>query len=368
MSACPRLDPRRPVAAIYRSPVFNPSETFVQAQAASLQRYQPLIVGRELKGHVRPELVDRILIAPTMDQLRQAAPKLVHAHFATDGLAALGLAERLGIPLVTTLHGYDVSRSLHRMLLSGRLSWMHYALRRRALTARGDLFLAVSDALRTRAIAAGFPAERTRTHYVGVDPKRFSPGSAPEPGLVLHVGRLVEKKGTGVLIEAFAAVRETTPDARLAIVGDGPLRAALERRSEALGQGAAVSFLGALAPDDVLGWLRRAWVIAVPSVTAADGDAEGLPTALVEAAACGLPAVATRHSGIPEAVAGGESGLLVPERDAGALARALAALLSSAETRRRMGAQARALAADRFDLERQTARLEDLYDEVVRSQ
>ena len=92
---------------------------------------------------------------------------------------------------------------------------------------------------------------------------------------------------------------------------------------------------------------------------------EPLPTALVEAAASGVPAVATRHSGIPEAVIDGESGLLVPEGDAAALARALVALLANAEMRARMAARAQALAADRFDLARQTALLEDLYDEVV---
>jgi glycosyltransferase involved in cell wall biosynthesis len=365
MSAVFVPDSARPVVAIYRSPLFNPSETFVQAQAASLTRFQPIILGREAKGAVRPELADRILLAPTAEQLRQMAPKLIHAHFATDGLAALHLAERLRIPLVTTLHGYDVSRSPLRMLLSGRLSWIRYAVRRKALMARGDLFLAVSHALRARAIAAGFPAERTRTHYVGVDLSRFSPGPGAESGLVLHVGRLVPKKGTGVLLDAFSAVRETVPGARLMIIGHGPLRASLERKSATLGLRAAVSFVGELTPEDVAGWLRRAWVIAAPSVTAADGDAEGLPTALVEAAASGVPAAATRHSGIPEAVIDGESGLLVPEGDPAALAGALVALLSNAEMRSRMAARARTLAEYRFDLARQTALLEDLYDEVV---
>ena len=365
MSAAPELEPGKPVALIFRAPLFNAPETFIQAQAASLERYQPLFVGTEAKGHATPELAGRLMIRPTVEQLRPFAPRLIHAHFATDGLAALGLAEALDVPLVTTLHGYDVSRSRLRMLLSGRRSWMRHALLRRRLMKRGSLFLAVSEAIRTRAIAQGFPAERTVTHYIGADVELLRPGTAPEPGLILHVGRLVAKKGADVLLEALAAARRSCPEARLAILGDGPLRRTLERKRDALGLGSAVEFLGARPPGEVAEWMRRAWVLAVPSVTAADGDSEGLPMVLVEGAACGLPAVATRHSGIPEAVIDGQTGWLVPERDVAALADRLAALLADPELRHRMGRAARALAEQRFDLASQTELLEDFYDRLV---
>jgi len=366
---------RRPVAAIYRSPLFNASESFVQAHAAGLRRYRPLLVGLEDKGNAGPELRGRLVVpraagaalafklfgaaGPLADLLRPAAPRLVHAHFATDGLLALPLARALGVPLVTTLHGYDVSRSRARLLASGRLSWIKYGLLGRRLMKQGELFLAVADAVRERALAHGFPPGRTLTHYLGVDLDRFRPGGAAEPGLILHVGRLVEKKGAATLLDAFARLRAAFPEARLVIVGDGPERAALERRA-----GASVRFLGPRPPDEVAGWMRRASVLAAPSVTARDGDAEGLPTVLVEAAACALPAVATLHAGIPEAVADGETGLLVPERDAAALADRLGALLGSPELRARMGAAARALAEARFDARVQTARLEALYDSL----
>jgi len=361
-----------PVAAIFRSPLFNPSEGFVQAQAAALSRYRPLMVGLERKGNVLPALEGGILLAARplaarlgsigalAAQLRPHAPALVHAHFATDGLLALPLARALGIPLVTTLHGYDVHRTRARMLLSGRLSWMRYALLRRRLIEQGALFLAVSDALRRAALARGFPAERTVTHYVGIDLDRFG-GGEPEPGLILHVGRLVEKKGTAVLLDAVARL----PGARLAILGDGPLRRDLERRAAHLG--ARVKFLGARPAAEVAGWMRRAWLLAAPSVTAADGDAEGLPTVILEAAASSLPAVGTFHSGIPEAIADGETGFLVPERDADALAARIGALLASADLRHGMGLAARAMAGRRFDLGRQTALLEELYDGVRQS-
>lgn len=360
----------RPAAAIFRSPLFNASETFVQAHAAGLRRYRPLVVGLEDKGNARPELLDRLVVASRAEalalqlgrgaalaeRLRDATPALVHAHFATDGLLALPLARALGVPLVTTLHGYDVSRSRGAMLASGRWSWMRYALRRGLLMREGARFLAVSDAVRRRALAQGFPDQRTVTHYLGVDLDRFRPApDAAEPGLVLHVGRLVEKKGTAVLIEAMAAV----PEAKLVVVGDGPERERLER----LARGRA-AFLGALPPDEVAAWMRRAWLLAAPSITARDGDSEGLPTVIVEAAASGVPVVGTHHSGIPEAVIHGETGFLVTERDPAALASRLRELIATPRLRGDFALAARALAQARFDAARQSERLEALYDDV----
>jgi glycosyltransferase involved in cell wall biosynthesis len=368
----------RPVVLVYRSPVFNASEGFVQAQAMGLRRYQPVIVGLEDKGNVAPQLAERTVLAANeaerfafraglshtrlTERLRPLSPVLLHAHFGTDALLALPLARALGIPLVTTLHGYEVGRTRARMLASGRLSWMRYAVSRRRLMRAGDLFLPVSEAVRTAAVAQGFPAERIGTHYLGIDLERFKAEAAPERGLILHVGRLVEKKGTAVLLRALAGL---PAPAQLTIVGDGPERARLERMAAELGVGARVTFLGALSRSQVVAWMRRAWVLAVPSLTARDGDAEGLPTVLLEAAATGLPAVGSRHSGIPEAIEHGRSGLLIPEGDAAALAEALGRILASPELQHGFGVRARALAEERFDLAHQIARLEERYDGLV---
>ncbi|HYD36469.1 MAG TPA: glycosyltransferase [Allosphingosinicella sp.] len=364
-------DPR-PVVAVFRSPLFNPSETFVRAHIEGLRRYRALAVGLVAKGD---EPMPRVLPAGGAERLalallgradalaarlRPEAPALVHAHFGTDGLLALPLAEALGVPLVTTLHGHEVSRTRTRLLLSGRLSWIRYALLKRRLIERGRLFLAVSEAVRRRALAAGYPAERTATHHSGVDTDFFRPSPAPpEPGLVLHVARLVEKKGTGDLIDAVARVE----GARLVVIGDGPLRARLERRARALG--APVRFLGALPATEIVGWMNRAWLLAAPSVTARDGDSEGLPTVLCEAAAAGLPAVATRHSGIPEIVVDGETGLLSDEGDVDALARNISALLANPALRERMASKAGDRARSCFDLRERIARLEDHYDAIT---
>lgn len=373
----PREDDKaKPIVALFRSAVFNASERFIQSQAEALTRWRPLVIGLERKGEVLPRLREGMIVAESAGErlafrlrgrggrieagLRDVRPALIHAHFGTDGLLALPLARALGVPLITSLRGYDVTRSDGALLRSGRLSWMRYALGKKRLQSAGALFLAVSDALRERAIARGYPEARTRTHYNGVDLDRFRPDMAPrEPGLVLHVGRLVEKKGTKVLIEAVAGIT----GAKLAIIGDGPLRAALERQARELGE--RVRFLGALPSDEVANWMRRASVLAAPSVTAADGDAEGLPNVVVEAAASGLPVVGTHHSGIPEAIEDGVSGFLVPENDVGALAARLGDVLGSESLRNEMGIAARRLAQRKFNRQLLTARLESIYDEVA---
>jgi glycosyltransferase involved in cell wall biosynthesis len=374
----------RPVVAIFRSPIFNASETFIRTHAASLRRFQPLIIGIEHKGNVPPSLRERMIVPGSalerlrfrlagppralVDRIRAHAPAVLHAHFGPDGLIALPLARLLGIPLVTTLHGYEVSRSRFCLLTSGRLSWTRYALLGRRLMAGGDLFVAVSEALRRRAIDRGYPPERTITHYNGVDLRRFElPGVRPLPGLILHVCRLVEKKGTSLLIRAFAQVRAVRPDARLMIVGDGPLRASLEQQAAEMGQSDAVAFLGQRSQQEVARRMARAWLLAAPSVTARDGDAEGLPTAVVEAAAASLPVVASDHSGTPEAIADRRSGFIVPEGDADALARRMLDLLGSPRLRDAMAAASRALAEDRFDALRQTNVLEGHYERLCRA-
>lgn len=385
MIAIPAIHGRgdeRPAVAVFRSTAFNASEGFIQAQACALGRYRPIVTAFRRTPHLRPELAEDALFpwkgqeslalrwlgraGPPPPALAAVRPVLVHAHFATDGLIALPVARRLGVPLITHLRGYDVSVRRGRMAASGRLSWMRLALFERRLQDEGDLFLAVSEALRRQAIARGYPADRTFTHYNGVDLSRFRPApERAEPGLVLHIGRLVEKKGTAHLLRAFAEARRRHPAARLVVIGDGPLRASLEKLASELGLGAAVSFLGAQPQEAVRDWMARAWTLAAPSLAGRNGDSEGLPNVVVEALASALPSVAYAHAGIPEAVIDGRTGLLAPEGEAAALAARLAELLAAPDLRGRLAVSARALAESRFDAARQALRLEAHYDRLA---
>ncbi|MGZ5791927.1 MAG: glycosyltransferase [Croceibacterium sp.] len=371
---------QRPAVVVYRAPLFNASETFVRAHPEQLRRYRPLLVGLEDKGNIPVELLGSTYLPRDWSErlrgrlgdlgwlasrLGPEEPRLIHAHFGPDGLTALPLARRLGIPLVTTLRGYDVSRTQRALLLSGRLSWIRYALGRERLMRGGDLFIAVSDALRSMAIRAGYPAALTLTHVDGVDLTAFSPSGGDDGVTILHVGRLVEKKGTALLLAAFDRTRSVHPNARLVIIGDGPLRSSLQDLAGRLGLAEAVRFLGAQPPTVVREWMRRAAMLAVPSLTARDGDAEGLPTVVFEAAACGLAVVGSDHSGIPEAIADGRSGFVVPQGEVESLAAALIELLASSDLRRSMGAAGRSLAEARFDRNVQAEKLEHIYDSVL---
>jgi glycosyltransferase involved in cell wall biosynthesis len=199
-----------------------------------------------------------------------------------------------------------------------------------------------------------------RVHHTGV---WVPPTSAPVPRKwdVIFVGRFVAKKGVDDLIEAIGTMPAPRP--RVLLVGTGPLEASLRARATDLGLDA--TFLGAQPPAVVRRCLTESALFVSPSKTAPDGDAEGLPTTILEAAAQGLPSVSTWHSGIPEAVMDGETGLLCNEGDRPALAEHIGRLLADDDLRVRLGRQARRHIAAHFDVGIQADILEDLYDSVI---
>jgi colanic acid/amylovoran biosynthesis glycosyltransferase len=189
---------------------------------------------------------------------------------------------------------------------------------------------------------------------MGVDLARYAwqDRTLPAAGPVrlLSVARLVEKKGIEYALDAVAALPadlRSRVDYRVA--GDGPLRAALAARIERLGIGAQVTLLGWQDQEAIARLVAGSHLLLLPSVTASDGDQEGIPVSAMEAMATGLPVVATRHSGIPELVRAGENGWLVAERDAAGLAAAIAGALTDATTYRRYAERSRQAIADGFD-------------------
>ncbi|MFY1691960.1 glycosyltransferase [Plantactinospora sp. WMMB782] len=298
---------------------------------------------------------------PLRRLLAERGTALLHAHFGVEGVYVVPLARALGVPLVTTLHGFDVTITKSRLLASRKTSWVNYVAWRNELFDAGARFVCVSEHIRARALDWGYPADRLVVLPTGVDVDLIAPAGPVETPRILHVARLVEKKGTADLLRAFAVVRRAVPDAELVVVGDGPLRESLDALAAQLDIAAAVRFLGALPHPETLGWLRRSRLLCQPSVTAASGDQEGLPTVLLEAAASGRPVVGTRHGGIAEAVTDGTDGYLVAERDVAGLAERLTALLADPDLCRRFGEAGRRTAVERFNLRSQTDRLESLY-------
>lgn len=373
---------------IYRHRLFGASEPFIHQQANALKRYEPMFMCFALQGEP-PAGVEVRLAEPGKRRLgrgialakyaltRRPADfgtvlggvelALLHAHFGIEGVYAVNLARVLNVPLVTTFHGYDATTTTQAFLQSGKPTFINYVLFKKELAKHGDLFIAVSDHIRTLILQKGFPEDRTVTHYIGVDTLKFTPPErrANDP-VVLTVARLAEKKGTVYLIQAFEKVVAKYADAKLIIAGDGPLKPELEGLSKRLSLQDKISFLGAQPHDRIRELMKQASVFCLPSVTAKSGDSEGLPIVLLEAAASGLPSVATIHSGIPEAVNHGLTGFLVPERSVDALADRIVQLLASDSVRTDMGLAARGLVERRFDLAKQTEKLEELYDRVGR--
>jgi glycosyltransferase involved in cell wall biosynthesis len=302
--------------------------------------------------------------APYTDLLAQERPALIHAHFGTDGVYALPVAKRLDIPLITTFHGFDATMATAAFFSSP--AWVNYPLFRRQLAREGRLFLCVSSFIRQHVLAMGFPEARTHVHYTGVDVQAIQPRSPDEERpVILHVARLVEMKGTRYLIEAFAALASQHSGAELVIIGDGPLKRSLEGTARALGVAENVFFLGALSHMHVLTWMRKAAMLVLPSIRTRTGRVEGLGMVLLEAAATGVPVVASSVGGIPEGVVDGHTGLLVAERDAGALARGMTMLLDNPGLRRQMGVQARRFVEMHFDADALDETLETYYDTVL---
>ncbi len=300
--------------------------------------------------------------AECLNALRAVNPSLLHAHFAPDACEALPIVANLGIPLIVTFHGYDAT--LTDEALQTTRHGRRYLRRRASLRDRASLFIAVSNFIGKQVERQGYPADRITVHHIGVDLQKFVPPVNPARGpQVLFVARLVEKKGGALLIKAMELVQQSFPDAELVIIGDGPEREALEAAAKQSLR--KYQFLGRQKPAVVIEWMQKASVFCVPSVTASDGDAEGLPMVLAEAQACGMPVVSFSSGGTGEAVLHNETGFLVPEGDWKKLSEFILLLLKNPDTRDRFSHAGRERAEQKFDLRKQTPKLEQIYEGVI---
>ena len=243
------------------------------------------------------------------------------ANFGPAGVTAAKLRE-LGVirgKIATIFHGIDISS---REVLN------HYTPEYQQLFRRGELMLPISDLWAGRLQKMGCPREKIAVSRMGVDMTRFSPRPVKAPATpleIISVARLTEKKGLHVAIEACRQLKEQGVAFRYRILGIGPWERRLRTLIEQYQLEDVIEMPGFKPSHEVKAMLDDADVFLLPSVTGADGDMEGIPVALMEAMAVGIPVVSTLHSGIPELVEADKSGWLVPENDACALAQRLAA-------------------------------------------
>jgi len=324
----------------------------------------PRLVGRALNilryGRVAASL-GLLCAGLTMHrQQRTGSYDVIHCQFGTYGKAALRLQEigAFSGKLVTSFRGFDATKYLR----------MHPHIYD-TLFRKGHLFLPVSQNLADPLIESGCDRSKVVVLHSGIDcgkfryiERRYHQGEALR---ILTVGRLTEKKGIAYAIQAVARVIASGQNLSYTIVGEGPLRAELQRLVEELGVSDCVHLLGWRTHDEVVGLIETAHVLLAPSVTAADGDEEGIPNSVKEAMATGLPLVSTNHGGIPELVEDGVSGYLVPQRDIEAMADRLRQLIDHPQAWVAMGLAARARVMAEFDTDKLNDELERLYGALI---
>lgn len=278
----------------------------------------------------------------------------LHAHFMTVAAHTVCVAHLLtGIPFTVTAHAKDVYRTTVDPVV-----WQAVAHQARAVVTVCD---ANERHIRERLLPPGHGT--VVRIYNGVPIERL-PRPATTPGdecLVLAVGRLVEKKGFDVLLDACALLAARGTEFRCLVVGDGNERDRLEARCRELDLGAHVAFTGALTRDRVQALMRSARLLAAPFVVGTDGNRDALPTVLLEALAAGLPVVATPVGGVAEIVRHERDGLLVPEGDASALAHGIERTLTDDRFAAHCATSGRARVHERFDRARTVRTLVDLF-------
>lgn len=375
-----------PVLAVFCPAIGRPSETFIRRHVRDLLPGRTVVITEQVIADtgsgwafdgptlnlalVGRTLSDRVRLRLGLTTRTACRERAVRAFLRRHGVT-VALLEWLdqgcqwvspcraeGVRVFAHAHGYDLCAAM----LSPDREWRgKYQQYREA-----DGVIVVSSPMRDRLLDIGLPAERIHLLPYGVDVAEDGGRRSEDGGRIsdlgprtsdlrttircLAVGRMVPKKAPVLLLDAFRRAAERVPGLELVYIGGGPLLAAALDYVRAFGLSDRVEFRGECSHADVLEEMNRSDLFLQHScVSAIDGDEEGLPIAILEAMGAGLPVVATRHAGIPDAVVDGETGFLVDEGDVAGMAERIVRLAASAEDRARMGAQTRERVRERFN-------------------
>jgi glycosyltransferase involved in cell wall biosynthesis len=378
-----------PVAAQYVVTFLKPEMLHVYRQITALKAWEPAVFCQKRENADRFPFDDVTVLAkprthqlrrfwqktvlgqPIMiypsearrlcDELRRADAKVVHIYFGHIGVHLLPFLELTGRPpAIVSFHGADAQIDFDRPVFKeAMLRVFHHASR----------LLVRSRSLGERLVAHGAPPEKIRLHRTGLPLAEitFRQREAPGDGAwrLLQACRLIPKKGLMTSLRAFAQFATRWPNSTFTIAGTGPMLDQLKQCASSLGIADKVRFVGFVPQSDLRTLELESHFFLHPSELGPDGDQEGVPNAMLEAMASGLPVLATHHGGIPEAVEHGVSAMLVPERDAEALARELIALGDDRMRYVAMGAAAARHTANEFDIDVQNRKLESIYTEAM---
>jgi len=353
----------------------NFSETFIYEQIRLMKRFDPVVFTLSTKN-LDSFPVNNIFSVSSLPYIKQKGEgirsvlgrsayfrglikkldiKLIHAHFAYMGSYAMQFKKYYDIPLVTSLYGLDIYMHTKNPLY-------RYQLKR--LFKKGDLFIGYSSIMTERAIELGCPPEKAMTLTVGIDLNKFR-FKEKKPGKIiniLYIGRLVEKKGVIYGVQAFAKSYQKHKNIRMTIVGDGPLYSAIDTEIKKLGMTDQIKMLGYVPDTSAL--LDNADFFISPSVVAKNGDAEGgINVTVIEALACGIPAIVTKQTQ-SDLIFDGKTGFIAKERDSDDLSEKINAMIETPELISKFGIIGRQM-VEKLDSSIQVAKLENIYKELI---
>lgn len=290
------------------------------------------------------------------NSLKKENIKLVLAEYGPTGCAVLPVCKKLNIPLIVHFHGYDASiKEVLEKYRSQYKEMFDYAA----------YIIAVSEPMMERLSALGAPKDKLVYNPCGPNAAFLHVQPTYEEQAILSVGRFVDKKAPYYSILAFSKVKQRVPHARLYMAGDGALLNTCKNLVQYLGLEQNVFFPGVITPAQLQERLSTVRAFVQHSVTADNGDMEGMPVGILEAQAAGVPVISTYHAGIPEAVLHGETGLLVREHDVDLMAEYMVRMLEDKEYAMQLGRAGKERMARYFSMERHIDQLNKIIAESI---
>ncbi len=364
---------------IYCATFLKPEMRHVYRQVNGLQRFVPQVITRRRKSsdlfpftpvtvlkksnlrffrslwyeslRRRPAPLSRYECDQMLALREKTDARIAHLYFGTEALKALPYLRRESCAKVVSFHGADIAPTVADPDFN-------------ILLAQVDAVLCRSRSLAQDLIDHGCPPEKVHLNPTGIpipDASDRPPPPAGTPVQLLQASRFIEKKGLDISIRALALLRSSGVNARLILAGDGPLKTNLESLARELGVFPDVRFPGFLNVEALARYYRESHLFLHPSRTTPSGDREGIPNSMLEAMSYGIPPIATRHSGIPEAITDGVEGVLLPSEEPEDLAAAIRSLINDPDRYAAMSITARTQILDTFSIQKSIHKLEDVY-------
>jgi glycosyltransferase involved in cell wall biosynthesis len=380
----------RPVIACYCATFLKPEMLHIYRQIIALKRCAPVVIAQKREQPERypfepvhivakpathflrrfwfrqlrdmPWQISVAELSALLDILNRTDARLLHIYFGQIAVHLLPLIRTWKKPSVVSFHGADVIVDMKKPAYREATQQMLNAVR---------LVLVRSESLRRAVIDLGCESKKIELQRAGIplDEFPYRERAFPHDGewRFVQAGRLIEKKGLPITLRAFAAFLHQHPNAKLTIAGEGPLLSQLRNLARELGIDGRVSFTGFVSQKQLREIYCASHIFLHPSQTGHDGNQEGIPNAMLEAMASGLPVFATQHGGIPEAIENGVSGVLVSEYDHEELARALLNAAQDHNFLSRIAYSGAEAVRKNFELRTQAQRLEEIYLRTVQS-